>query len=110
MITRSKSHRDMPNTSTQYEGQYPLEEQSEKVALRSELPPLDVVDSGNLVVSSQVTDECRGVFSLPPYSGEGISSPTFSTPPSEIVRIYSLFLFKFYRHTEIDCTKGLRFC
>lgn len=41
-----------------------------------------MVDSGNLVVSSQVTDECRGVFSLPPYSGEGISSPTFSTPPS----------------------------
>lgn len=34
--------------------------QSEKVALRSSLPPLDVVDSGNLVVSSQVTDECRG--------------------------------------------------
>lgn len=62
VITRSKSKRDMPNTSTQYEGQYPLEEQSEEVASRSELPPLDAVDSGNLVVSSQVTDECRGFF------------------------------------------------
>lgn len=36
------------------------------------------------------------------------------SPPSllgsEIVRISSLFLLKLNRHTEIDCTKGLRFC